>query len=71
MAGNESGGRREHETCNIVRDHFRRFEGDVLIEEQSSASPAIDKLLRNASKKGCGKGNLAISLQLSANSSRV
>lgn len=29
---------------------------DIIIEQQSSTNPIIDKLLRNASKKGTGKG---------------
>ena len=43
-------------TDNIVRDYFRQFEDDIVIEQQSSSNPSIDKLLRNASKKGIGKG---------------
>ena len=59
MISNEiqtQGGKKEVITDNIVRDYFMRFNGDVIIEQQSSSSPSIDKLLRNASKKGCGKG---------------
>lgn len=49
-------GKREYITDNIVRDYFRQFEDDIIIEQQSSSNPSIDKLLRNASKKGNGKG---------------
>lgn len=59
MISNEiqtQGGKKEVITDNIVRDYFMRFNGDVIMEQQSSSSPSIDKLLRNASKKGCGKG---------------
>lgn len=50
------GGKSEVVTDNIVRDYFRQFEDDIIIEQQSSSNPSIDKLLRNASKKGIGKG---------------
>ncbi len=50
------GGKREVITDNIVRDYFRQFEDQIIIEQQSSSNPSIDKLLRNASKKGDGKG---------------
>ncbi len=46
----------ERITENIVRKHFMLFEDDCLIEEQKSSIPKIDKLLKNASKKGGGKG---------------
>ena len=58
MISNEiqtQGGKKEVITDKIVRDYFMRFNGDVIMEQQSSSSPSIDKLLRNASKKGCGK----------------
>ena len=51
----------ERITEGIVRDMFRSLgyyqRSDISIEEQSSASPKIDKLLQNASKKGSGKGH--------------
>ncbi len=50
------GGRRETITDNIVRDFFIQYSEDVIIEQQSSSNPIIDKLLRHASKKGNGKG---------------
>jgi len=55
----------ERITENIVRKHFTQFENDCLIEEQKSASPKIDKLLKNASKKGdqCGYPEFIISFK--------
>lgn len=49
-------GKKEVITDNIVRDFFKQFEDDIIIEQQSSNNPRIDKLLQNASKKGNGKG---------------
>ncbi|MBL7107242.1 MAG: N-6 DNA methylase [Phycisphaerae bacterium] len=46
----------ERKTENIVRKHFSKFEKGCLIEEQKSDNPKIDKLLKNASKKGNGAG---------------
>ncbi len=46
----------ERKTENIVREHFNRFRDFLIIEEQSSDVPKIDKLLKLASKKGNGKG---------------
>ena len=46
----------ERKTEIITREHFSKFLDDIDIEEQSSDSPKIDKLLKNASKKGNGKG---------------
>jgi len=46
----------ERKTENIVRKHFAHFENECLIEEQKSENPKIDKLLKNASKKGAGAG---------------
>jgi len=45
----------ERKTENIVRKHFNKF-SNILIEEQKSDNPKIDKLLKNASKKGNGAG---------------
>ena len=45
----------ERKTENIVRRHFERF-SKIIIEEQKSENPKIDKLLKNASKKGNGAG---------------
>lgn len=49
-------GKNESITDDIVRDHFKKFEDDVIIERQSSSNEIINKLLRNASKRGNGKG---------------
>ena len=49
-------GRKEIITDNIVREFFLQYSDDVVIEQQSSENPMIDKLLKNASKKGSGKG---------------
>ncbi|NQT00822.1 MAG: methyltransferase, partial [Planctomycetes bacterium] len=45
----------ERKTENIVRKHFSKFD-ICIIEEQKSEKPKIDKLLKNASKKGEGAG---------------
>lgn len=47
----------ERITENIVRKHFNSYSDECTIEEQKSSTPKIDKLLRNASKKGGGKGH--------------
>lgn len=49
-------GKSETITDNIVRDFFVKYSDNIIIEQQSSSNPIIDKLLRNASKKGNGKG---------------
>ncbi len=46
----------ERITENIVRKHFNSCPNEYIIEEQKSQNPKIDKLLKNASKKGGGKG---------------
>ena len=46
----------ESKTEQIVRSHFEKYSEILLIEEQSSDIPKIDKLLKSASKKGTGKG---------------
>ncbi len=46
----------ERKTENIVRKHFSKFKYLCLVEEQKSENPKIDKLLKNASKKGDGAG---------------
>lgn len=48
--------RNEIITDNIVRDFFKQYSDDIVIEQQSSSNPSIDKLLRTASKKGDGQG---------------
>lgn len=50
----------ERITENIVRDAFRSFgyydDPDLVVDEQQSTIPRIDKLLQTASKKGNAKG---------------
>lgn len=46
----------ERITENIVRKHFNSYSDECSIEEQKSSNPKIDKLLKNASKKGGGRG---------------
>lgn len=46
----------ERKTENIVRKHFEKFSKSCLIEEQRSDSVKIQKLLKNASKKGNNAG---------------
>ncbi len=46
----------ESKTESIVRSHFSKFTELVIVEEKASDNPRIDKLLKNASKKGFGKG---------------
>jgi len=46
----------ERKTEQIVRKHFEKFADKLIIEEQKSDNPKIDKLLKTASKKGTGQG---------------
>lgn len=46
----------ERNTEIIVRNHFHLFLDIIEIEEQKSDNPKIDKLLKNASKKGNRQG---------------
>jgi hypothetical protein len=46
----------ESKTDLLVYEHFRQFEEKINIEPKQSSNPAIDKLLKNASKKGDKKG---------------
>lgn len=57
------GGRKETITDDIVRDFFKQYENDIIIERQSSQNPSIDKLLKNASKKGEHNGYPDIIIQ--------
>ena len=41
---------------NLLKEHNYYSDDNVIIEEQSSDNPKIDKLLENASKSGEGKG---------------
>jgi len=51
----------ERKTENIVRDALRKlkyYDNDaIIIEEQNSENPKINKLLKNASKSGYGAGH--------------
>lgn len=55
--------RNETITDDIVRDFFLQHSDSVIIERQSSQNPIIDKLLKNASKRGFGKGYPDLILQ--------
>jgi type I restriction-modification system DNA methylase subunit len=46
----------ERKTESIVREHFSPFFNFITMEEQRSDNPKINKLLKNASKKGMGQG---------------
>jgi hypothetical protein len=50
----------ERKTEILVRNHFSQFSNAsnaaITVEEQQSDTPKIDKLLKNASKKGAGQG---------------
>jgi len=46
----------ERKTESIVRDHFSLFSDLITVEEQRSDNIKINKLLKNASKKGMGQG---------------
>ncbi len=65
----------ERITENIVRDHFKNDDmfkmGKVIIEEQSSSNIKIDKLLKNASKGGGGKGYPEFIIQYNENSNFI
>lgn len=45
----------EAKTENIVRRHFAKYTG-IILEEKQSDTPKIDKLLKNASKRGDNEG---------------
>lgn len=44
----------ERKTENIIRNHFNQFLNNIIIEEQKSDNPIIDKALRTASKNEGG-----------------
>jgi type I restriction-modification system DNA methylase subunit len=46
----------ERKTETMVRNHFSLFVDEIILEEQRSDNPKIDKLLKTASKKGAGQG---------------
>lgn len=58
----------ERETEDIVRDHFKKYSSEVILEEQSSKNPKIQKLLSTASKSGVGKGFPEFLVQFNKNS---
>lgn len=58
----------ERETEDIVRDHFKKYLEDIVLEEQSSRNLKIQKLLNTASKGGSGKGFPEFIIQYKNNS---
>ena len=46
----------ERKTEALVRKHFEQFYEEITLEEQRSDNIKVDKLLKNASKKGAGRG---------------
>ena len=65
----------ERITENIVRSHFQNdklaISNKVIIEEQQSSNIKIDKLLRNASKSGIGKGYPEFIIQFKENANVI
>lgn len=65
----------ERNTENLVRDSLRKLgyydDSSIIIEEQKSAAPDIDKLLKNASKKGAGNGHPEFIIRSKSNSGFV
>ena len=57
----------ERKTEDIVRDHFKKYTESVVIEEQSSDTPKIKKLLSTASKNGLGRGSPEFIIQYKQN----
>jgi type I restriction-modification system DNA methylase subunit len=57
----------ERKTEDIVRDHFKKYIESVVIEEQSSDTPKIKKLLSTASKGGLGRGSPEFIIQYKQN----
>src|SRR3989344_185203 len=57
----------ERKTEDIVRDLFKRFVESIVIEEQSSDTPKIKKLLSTASKGGFGRGSPEFIIQYKKN----
>lgn len=58
----------ERKTEALVRNYFDKFSDSILIEEQSSGNPKINKLLKTASKKGSGKGYPEFIITFNSNS---
>lgn len=65
----------ERITENIVRTHLHNDDlfknNQLIIEEQSSQNPKINKLLKNASKSGKGKGYPEFIIQFNQNSNLI
>jgi hypothetical protein len=63
----------ERNTENLVRDNLRKLgyydDPSIVIEEQKSRLPDIDKLLKNASKKGNKQGHPEFIIRSTNNSS--
>jgi len=57
----------ERKTENIVRTHFNKYISQIIIEEQASSNPRINKLLSIASKDGTGKGYPEFLIQVRSN----
>ncbi|MEK7173891.1 MAG: N-6 DNA methylase [Patescibacteria group bacterium] len=57
----------ERKTEDIVREHFKKYLDDIVIEEQSSDTPKIKKLLSAASKSGLGRGSPEFIIQYKIN----
>ena len=60
----------ERKTESIVRSHFHKFDW-IIVEEQSSENPTINKLLKTASKKWDGKWFPEFIISLNANSDLI
>ena len=57
----------ERRTENFVREHFRVYKEQLIIEEQISDNPKIKKLLLTASKSGIGRGCPEFIIQYKSN----
>lgn len=57
----------ERKTESLVRKHFDKFIGNIIIEEQASDNPKIKKLLATASKSGNGAGYPEFIIQFKTN----
>lgn len=57
----------ERKTEDIVRDHFKKYTDQIVLEEQSSDNPKINKLLSTSSKNGLGIGRPEFIIQFRNN----
>src|SRR3989344_5016538 len=57
----------ERKTEDIVREHFKRYFGSIVLEEQTSDNHKIKKLLSSASKSGVGRGSPEFIIQYKNN----